>query len=166
MSTTDGVRTRTFSWEDPVAAAAAGAQLPGVELIAGIAAGTFPPPPLGRVLDFEIVEAEVGRALFALQPAEWMYNLTGVVHGGVVASLLDSCMGSAVHTTLAPGSRYTTADLQVRFLRAMSEQTGRVLAEGRVLHRGSRTATAEGRVFAEADESLIAHGTSGLVILS
>jgi uncharacterized protein (TIGR00369 family) len=70
-----------------------------------------------------------------------------------------------VHTTLAAGVAYTTADLQVRYIRAMSGTTGRVLAEGRVIHRGRRTATAEGRLFTESDETLIAHGTTGCVIL-
>jgi uncharacterized protein (TIGR00369 family) len=94
-----------------------------------------------------------------------MYNPIGSVHGGVAATLLDSCMGCAVHTTLPAGVAYTTADLQVRYIRAMGDATGRVLAEGRVVHRGRRTATAEGRLFVESDEMLIAHGTTGCVIL-
>ena len=83
--------------------------------------------------------------MFALEPAEWMYNPIGMVHGGIAATILDSCMGCAVHTTLAAGVGYTTTDLQVRYIRAMSDVTGRVLAEGRVVHAGRRTATAEGR---------------------
>jgi uncharacterized protein (TIGR00369 family) len=89
-----------------------------------------------------------------------------MVHGGIAATILDSCMGCAVHTTLAPGVGYTTTDLQVRYIRAMSEITGRVLAEGRVVHAGRRTATAEGRVFVESDGKLIAHGSTGCVIFS
>ena len=103
--------------------------------------------------------------MFAMEPAEWMYNPIGSVHGGIAATILDSCMGCAVHTTLEPGVAYTTTDLQVRYIRAMTEQTGRVLAEGRMIHRGKRTATAEGRLFVESDEQLIAHGTTGCVIL-
>jgi uncharacterized protein (TIGR00369 family) len=93
-----------------------------------------------------------------------MYNLIGSVHGGIAATLLDSCMGCAVHTTLPAGVGYTTTDLQVRYIRAMSADTGRVLAEGGVIHSGSRTATAEGRLFAEADGRLIAHASTGCVI--
>ena len=104
--------------------------------------------------------------MFALEPAEWMYNPIGMVHGGIAATILDSCMGCAVHTTLAAGVGYTTTDLQVRYVRAMRESTGRVLAEGRVVHEGRRTATAEGRLFAESDGSLIAHGSTGCVILA
>jgi uncharacterized protein (TIGR00369 family) len=100
-----------------------------------------------------------------MQPAEWMYNPLGSVHGGIAATILDSCMGCAVHSTLEPGVGFTTSDLQVRYVRAMSDTTGRVLAEGRVVHRGRRTATAEGRLFTQDDEALIAHATTGCVIL-
>jgi uncharacterized protein (TIGR00369 family) len=158
-------RSRTFTWEDPAAVAAKGLQLPGIEYIQGIAAGTIPAPPIARLLDFAIIEAEPGRAVFAMEPAEWMFNPIGSVHGGIAATLLDSCMGCAVHTTLEAGVGYTTGDLQVRYIRAMGATTGRVLAEGRVVHAGRRTATAEGRLFVESDEKLIAHATTGCVIL-
>jgi len=100
-----------------------------------------------------------------MRPAEWMYNPLGSVHGGVAATILDTCMACAVHTTLESGVSFTTADLQVRYIRAMSEATGAVLAEGRVVHSGRRTATAEGRLFTEHGETLIAHATTGCVIL-
>jgi len=158
-------RTRSFDWEDPAATAAAGLELAGLECMQAIVDGTLPPPPIARLLDFTIVEVQEGRAVFAMEPAEWMYNPIGSVHGGVAATILDSCMGCAVHTTLEAGVAYTTADLQVRYIRAMGDTTGRVLAEGRVVHRGRRTATAEGRLFVESDETLIAHGTTGCVIL-
>jgi uncharacterized protein (TIGR00369 family) len=158
-------RTRSFSWDDPAASAAIGLELAGLEYMRAIAAKTMPAPPVARLLGFELVEVELGRAVFALEPAEWMYNPIGSVHGGIAATLLDSCMGCAVHTTLEAGAGYATTDLQVRYIRAMSQATGRVLAEGRVVHGGKRTATAEGRLFAEAEETLIAHGTTGCTIL-
>jgi uncharacterized protein (TIGR00369 family) len=158
-------RARTFSWQEPDATVAVGMKMAGLEYMQAIAQGTLPPPPVARLLGFELVEAEPGRAVFAVEPAEWMYNPLGTVHGGIAATILDSCMGCAVHTTLDAGVGYTTADLQVRYIRAMSVATGRVLAEGRVLHGGRRTATAEGRLFAESDETLIAHATTGCVIL-
>ena len=157
-------RTRTFGWSDPVAAAARGRSLSGLELLRGIASGTLAPPPFAELLEFTLPTVEPGRAVFAVEPAEWMYNLIGSVHGGIVATLLDSCMGCAVHTTLPAGVGYTTTDLQVRYVRAMSADTGRVLAEGSVIHSGSRTATAEGRLSAEADGRLIAHASTGCVI--
>lgn len=159
-----GTRTRAFSWHDPAETAALGARLAGLDYIRAIGSGELPAPPIAELLGFEIVDAQEGRAVFALQPAEWMYNPIGMVHGGIAATILDSCMGCAVHTTLAAGVGYTTTDLQVRYIRAMSDVTGRVLAEGRVVHAGKRTATAEGRVFAESDEKLIAHGSTGCVI--
>jgi uncharacterized protein (TIGR00369 family) len=161
----DDTRSRTFRWHDPAATAAAGAALSGLDYVTAIAAGELPPPPVAELLGFQIVEAEPGRAVFAVQPAEWMYNPIGMVHGGIAATLLDSCMGCAVHTTLPAGVGYTTTDLQVRYIRAMGHATGRVLAEGRVVHCGRRTATAEGRLFVEADETLIAHATTGCAIL-
>jgi uncharacterized protein (TIGR00369 family) len=160
-----GQRERTFSWEDPTASAAAAIELAGLDAMRAIIAGTLPPPPIARLLGFTIVEAERGRAVFAMEPSEWMFNPIGSVHGGIAATLLDSCMGCAVHTTLEAGVGYTTGDLQVRYIRAMGATTGRVLAEGRVVHAGKRTATAEGRMFVEAEGALIAHGTTGCVIL-
>jgi uncharacterized protein (TIGR00369 family) len=165
MSTVERLRTRTFSWEDPAAAAAAAVELPGLQSMQAIVDGTLAPPPIARLLDFAIVEVQEGRAVFAMEPAEWMYNPIGSVHGGIAATILDSCMGCAVHTTLEAGVGYTTTDLQVRYIRAMGAATGRVLAEGRVIHRGKRTAAAEGRLFVESDETLLAHGTTGCVIL-
>jgi uncharacterized protein (TIGR00369 family) len=165
VSTVGQLRTRSFSWEDPAATAAAGLELAGLQCMQAIVDGTLPPPPIARLLDFTIVEVQESRAVFAMEPAEWMYNPIGSVHGGIAATILDSCMGCAVHTTLEAGVAYTTADLQVRYIRAMGNATGRVLAEGRVVHRGRRTATAEGRLFVESDETLIAHGTTGCMIL-
>ncbi len=118
------------------------------------------------MLGIELVEVERGRAVFALEPAEWMYNPIGSVHGGIAATILDSCMGCAVHTTLEAGVGYTT-DRPAGPLHPRDERTatGRVLAEGRVVHAGRRTATAEGRLFVESDETLIAHASTGCVIL-
>jgi uncharacterized protein (TIGR00369 family) len=159
-------RRRTIEWDDPSAALERGAGLAGIEMMRAIAEGALPRPPIARLLGMEIAEADPGRVVFSLRPAEWMYNPIGSVHGGIAATLLDSCMGCAVHTTLESGVGYTTTDLQVRYLRPMSADSGRVLAEGRVVHAGRRTATAEGRVFAEDDETvLFAHGSTGCVIL-
>jgi uncharacterized protein (TIGR00369 family) len=165
VSTVEQQRTRSFSWVDPAGVAEAGLKLSGMEYLEAIVEGSFPPPPISRLLGFTIVEVEPGRAMFAMEPAEWMYNPIGSVHGGIAATLLDSCMGCAVHTTLDAGVGYTTTDLQVRYIRAMGDTTGRVLAEGRVVHAGRRTATAEGRLIAESGEVLLAHGTTGCALL-
>ena len=153
MNAIEQLRTRSFSWEDPAGSRPPRPRVAGPRVMQAIIDGRLPPPPFARLLDFTILEVEDGRAVFAMEPAEWMYNPIGSVHGGIAATILDSCMGCAVHTTLAAGVGYTTTDLQVRYIRAMSDATGRVLAEGRVVHRGRRTATAEGRLFIESDES-------------
>jgi uncharacterized protein (TIGR00369 family) len=165
MNAVGQLRMRSFDWQDPAATAAAGMELSGLEFMRAIIDRALPPPPVARLMDFSIVEVDFGRALFAVQPSEWMYNPIGSVHGGVAATLLDSCMGCAVHSTLQAGVGYTTTDLQVRYIRPMSADTGRVLAEGRVVHGGRRTATAEGRLITEDGEMLLAHATTGCVIL-
>ena len=102
----------------------------GLEFMRAIADGSLPPPPVARMLGMSLVEVGEGSALFSFEPQEWMYNPIGSVHGGVAATLLDSCMGCAVHTTLPAGARYTTTDIQVRYLRPMRAGQGPVLAEG------------------------------------
>ena len=165
MSATSTDRSRTYSWTDPVALQRAGAGLGGLELMQRFASGELPPPPIIAMLEGEIVEAEHGRVVFALTPAEWMFNPIGSVHGGIAATILDSCMGCAVHTVLPAGAGYATADLHIRYLRAMTLDTGRVLAEGTVVHAGRRQATAESRLTAQESGKLIATGTTACALL-
>jgi uncharacterized protein (TIGR00369 family) len=162
----NGHRTRTFSWQDPLVTAVAGRERSGMELLGAVIDGELPPPPIAELLGMTLVEAQEGRAVFALEPAEWMYNPIGSVHGGIAATMLDSCMGCAVHTTLPAGVGYTTSDLQVRYSRGMTVHTGRVLAEGTVVHCGRRLATAEGRLTVEATGKLIAHATTACILIS
>src|SRR5690242_6561910 len=105
-------RLRTFEWTDPALLAAGAEGLSGLETMQAILDGTLPPPPFASALGISVTEIGRGRAVFAIEPAEWMYNPLGSVHGGVAATLLDSCMGCAVHTTLDAGVGYTTTDLQ------------------------------------------------------
>ena len=115
-------------------------------------------------MNFNIVEVGEGRAVFAVDPAEYHYNPIGVVHGGLAATLLDSAMGCAVHSTLPAGAGYTTLEIKVNFIRAMTADTGRVRCEAKVVHVGGRTATAEGRVVDEAGK-LYAHGSTTCLVL-
>lgn len=165
MNAVDQLRVRSFQWQDPAATAAAAMELSGLEFLRATVEGTLSPPPFAQLMDVSIVEADFGRAVFAVEPAEWMYNPIGSVHGGVAATLLDSCMGCAVHSTLEAGVGYTTSDLHVRYIRSMTADTGRVLAEGRVVHGGRRMATAEGRLVTDDGGTLLAHATTGCVIL-
>jgi acyl-coenzyme A thioesterase PaaI-like protein len=96
-------RTRAFTWSDPLEAARGLAGRSGLEAMQAVASGEVPPPPIAELLGMSIAEVAEGRAVFACDPAEWMYNPIGSVHGGIAATLLDSCMGCAVHTTLEPG---------------------------------------------------------------
>lgn len=137
--------------------------LSGLEFMQGIRAGRFPRAPIMAALKFELTEVEHGRAVFEGAPEFAFYNPIGSVHGGYAATLLDSCMGCAVHTTLPAGQAYTTLEFKINFVRAMSDQTGRVRAEGKVIHPGSRAATAEGKLY-DARGKLLAHASTTCMI--
>ena len=126
-------------------------------------AGEIPPPPIAVLLGFDLVEVEAGRVVFAAEPGDQHYNPIGMVHGGLAATLIDSATGCAVHTSLPAGTGYTTTDVQVRFVRPITRETGRILCEGRVVHLGRTLATAEAKV--TAGDRLLAHGTASLLIL-
>lgn len=157
-------RTLTISWEDPRTIAEAGRGLSGLEFLQKIVAGEIPRPPLASLMNFQLVELSEGRAVFAVEPKEYHYNPIGVVHGGLAATLLDSAMGCAVHSTLPVGAGYTTLEMKVNFVRAMTSETGRVRAEANVIHAGRRTATADGRVIDDAGK-LYAHATTTCLII-
>ena len=161
---TSAERTRTITWEDPVPTAMRGLEMSGLDYLRALMAGELPPPPIALTLGFLPVEVEEGRAVFAADPAEYHYNPIGLVHGGLAATLLDSATGCAVQTTLPAGVAYTTLELKTNFVRAITRDTGRVLCEAEVVHRGGTIATAEGRVRAEATGKLLAHGTSTCLI--
>ena len=165
MSTAESaLRSRTLEWSDPVATAAAGAEMAGMDYLRAVIAGELGRPPISVTMNMEIVELEDGRAVFAGEPGEEHYNPIGVVHGGYAATILDSALGCAVHTTLPAGVGYTSLGLEVKYLRPISRDTGRVLCEGTVVHRGRRQATAEARLTAEDTGKLLATGTSTLMI--
>ena len=148
---------------DPVETARNLQQLDGLTAMRAMIAGELPPPPIATLLGFELVEVAAGRVVFAALPGPEHYNPIGMVHGGLAATLIDSATGCAVHSTLPAGVGYTTTDLQVRYVRAITRDTGRILCEGTVVHRGRTIATAEARV--TAGDRLLAHGTAGMLIL-
>ena len=158
------VRERTFSWDDPVASARAGAGLSGAEFFAAIGEGKIPPPPVMRALDFDGVAFGEGRAAFRLTPREFHYNPLGTVHGGVFATLLDSACGCAVHTMLPADVFYTSLDLSVKFLRPVTVGTGSITAEGTVVHLGRRTALAEARITDAAGRVYVTATSSCLLL--
>jgi uncharacterized protein (TIGR00369 family) len=156
-------RTRTITWADPRALAETGRGLSGLEYLRKIVAGDLPRPPIGALMDFQLAELGEGRAVFTVEPAEYHYNPIGVVHGGLAATLLDSAMGCAVHSMLPAGAGYTTLEIKVNYIRAMTSETGRVRCEASIVHLGGRTATAEGRVL-DKEGKLYAHGTTTCII--
>ena len=121
-------------------------------------------PGIGKSLDFTLVEVEEGRAVFAGTPGAHAYNPIGMVHGGYAATLLDSACGCAAHAALRPGQRYTTLELKVAYHKAMTDKTGPVRAEGRVLSIGRRAAFAEARLI-DAAGTLYASATSTLLVM-
>ncbi|MBI5670278.1 MAG: PaaI family thioesterase [Chloroflexi bacterium] len=160
---TDVPRTRTITWDDPMTGALAAPTLSGLDYMQAMIAGKVPRPPIAVLLNFHLVEVAYGRSVFVGEPAEYHYNPIGTVHGGLIATLLDSALGCAVHTTLPVGLAYTTLELHVNFVRPLTKDTGAIRCEGAVLHRGSRLATAEAKVFDRAGK-LYGHGTTTCMI--
>jgi uncharacterized protein (TIGR00369 family) len=139
------------------------ATMSGLDLLQGIISGRLPAPPIAQLLGFDLAEVEKGRAVFEGVPALPHYNPLGSVHGGYAATLLDSCMACAVHSTSPNGVGYTTLEFKVSFIRALTVDTGRVRAEGKVISGGRRVATAEGRLV-DARGRLLAHATTTCLI--
>ena len=135
------------------------AGLTGAQVLEAMMAGSLPYPPIFEASDFLLVEVAVGRAVFQGRPQLRHYNPLGTVHGGWIATLLDSCVGCAVHTALPAGKAYTTVELKVNYVRAVSELVGLVRASGSVIHVGGRLATAEGRLVGP-DGKLYAHAST------
>ena len=142
-----------------VASPAQVAGLSGMEVFDGIFSGRLPPPPIGETLDFLPIEIEPGRAVFQGRPLLRHYNPLGGVHGGWIATLLDSCVGCAVHSTLPAGKGYTTAELKINYVRAVTAKVGLLRAVGSVIHVGGRMATADGRLIGP-DGKLYAHAST------
>jgi len=140
-------------------------EMTGYDLLKAMFDGELPPAPIALTLGFAPLELERGRVVFTGTPEERHYNPIGSVHGGYAATLLDSAMGCAVHSVLDAGVGYTTLDLQVRYVRPMTARTGKVRAEGTVVHAGRRQAVAEGRLVGAADGRLLAHGTTTCLIV-
>jgi uncharacterized protein (TIGR00369 family) len=135
----------------------------GLEFVQGLASGTLPLNTIARTLGYDVIEAENGRVVVSAEPGDNHLNPAGTVHGGLTATLLDSCMGLAVQTTLEAGVGQTTLEFKISLLRPITPETGEVRAEGIVLSRGRRVGTAEGRV-TDGKGRLLAHGTTTCLI--
>ena len=135
----------------------------GMEMFEAIFTGELPPSPIGDTLDFVPIRMTLGEAVFQGSPKRRHYNPLGTVHGGWFATLLDSAVGCAIHTTLPAGKAFTTLELKVNMVRALNDSVPLVRAEGKIIHAGRQVATAEGRIVGP-DGKLYAHATTTCLI--
>jgi len=138
-------------------------QMSGLAFVKGLADGTLPLNPMARTLGYDIVVADNGRVVVTAQPTADHLNPAGAVHGGLAATMLDSCMGLAIQSTLDKGVGSTTLEFKISFVRPITPETGLITAEGTVLNRGRRVGVADGRV-TDAKGRLLVHGTTTCLI--
>src|SRR5215469_686906 len=142
----DETRTRTFSWADPMPIAARLGRLSGLEMLRAMSLGELPTPPIMSTMGIERIEVAEGVVDLWMPVQEFHYNPLGTVHGGVLATLLDTGTGCAVHSVLPAGIGYTSLDLHTRFLRPATVETGVLHCRGTLLSRTRRSAVAEAKL--------------------
>ena len=140
-------------------------QMSGLEFVQGLVDGTLPLNTIAQTLGYDITEAANGRVVVSAVPTGAHLNPAGTVHGGFAATLLDSCMGLAIQSTLEKGVSQTTVEFKISLLRPITPETGPIQAEGIVLSRGRRVGTAEGRI-TDRDGRLLVHGTTTCLIFA
>jgi uncharacterized protein (TIGR00369 family) len=138
-------------------------EMTGLEFVQGLADGSLPLNTIAQTLGYDITEAEHGRVVVVAEPDDRLLNPAGTVHGGFSATLLDSCMGLAIQSTLEKGTGQTTLEFKISLVRPITPDTGTIKAEGTVLSRGRRVGTAEGRI-TDRNGRLLAHGTTTCLI--
>jgi uncharacterized protein (TIGR00369 family) len=138
-------------------------EMSGLEFVQGLVDGALPLNTIADTLGYDVAEVEHGRVVVTLEPNGAHLNPYGTIHGGLTATLLDSCMGLAVQSTLEKGVGQTTVEFKISLVRPITLDTGTIRAEGLVLSRGRRVGTAEGRV-TDANGRLLAHGTTTCLI--
>jgi uncharacterized protein (TIGR00369 family) len=131
----------------------------GLEVLQQVKKGLLPRAPMSEVIPFELMEMEFGKATLISTPTERFYNTMRIVHGGYAMTLLDTCMGLAIYTTLSSGIGYTSIETKVNFVKPITAETKLLRAVGHAVHTGTRTATAEGRLIDE-EGKLYGHGTT------
>src|SRR6516164_11636311 len=138
-------------------------EMSGLEFVRGLVAGSLPLNMIAQTLGYDVTDVENGRAVVTIEPSAAHLNPYGTVHGGLTATLLDSCMGLAVQSTLDKGFAQTTVEFKIALMRPITPETGPIKAEGIVLNCGRRVGTAEGRL-TDGKGRLLAHGTSTCLI--
>jgi uncharacterized protein (TIGR00369 family) len=157
-------QSRLVTWRDPITTQATAASMSGLSYWRAVADGHLPPPPIGDLLRMDLVDVRNGRITFSCTPDASMYNPLGMVHGGAVCTLLDTVTGSAMHTTLPEGVGYTSVEIKVNYLRAVTVASGPLTAVGTVIKAGSRIGFTEGKV-TDASGNLVATASSTLLVV-
>ena len=158
---TANVEARAFGTVSPEARK----EMTGLEFVQGLASRTLPLNTIAKTLGYDVAAAELGRVLVTITPTGDHLNPAGTVHGGLTATLLDTCMGLAVQSTLEKSEAQTTLEFKISLIRPITPETGNIWAEGIVINRGRRIGTAEGRL-TDANGRLLAHGTTTCLIFS
>ncbi len=157
-------REKTFTWSDPQIGAQAALKMNGLDYLKAMERGELPRPPIVEALDLGTIKVEEGRVSFEYIPAEFHYNPIGSVHGGVISTVLDSAMGCTLHSVVPQGTVYTTLELKVNFLRAITLQSGRLFCAGKIIHYGSKTALLEAQIV-DDEGKVYAHGVSTCLLM-
>ena len=157
-------RHKTITWYDPRAAAREGATMAGIDHLRALLDGKLPPPPIATHFDFAPISVEPGEVIFTCTPDESAYNPIGLVHGGLVCTLLDSVAGCAVQSTLPAGAGYTSIEIKVSYLRPVHGNTGELRARGWVTKPGRRVAFAEADVRDPAGKVLATASSTCLIM--
>ena len=138
-------------------------EVTGLQFVQGLVDGTLPLNTIARTLGYDVTEVANGRVVVTATPNDSHLNPSGTVHGGLAATLLDSCMGLAIWSTLDKGVGQTTLEFKIALVRPITPETGLIKAEGVVLNRGRRVGTAEGKITDDKGR-LLAHGTTTCLI--
>jgi uncharacterized protein (TIGR00369 family) len=156
-------KSREITWHDPAPTTSMGASMAGLDFMRAIMDGQVPTPSLHSLMQINMVSVEPGKVVFTCAPDESTYNLTGVVHGGVICALLDNAVGAAVRSTLPQGKGNTSVEIKVNYLKAVQQSSGLLTATGTVVKSGSRVAFTEGTV-TDVSGALVATASSTVLV--
>ena len=158
------LRSKSVTWNDPATLAAEAGVLPGREFLQAIIDGRLPPPPIANLTGARLVSVDDGEAVFRCAPDESTYNPIGMVHGGLLCTLLDSAAGCAVHTCLPAGAGYGTIEIKVSFLEPLHADVGEIEVHGHALRVGGRVAFAEAHA-RDTRGRLVGHATTSIAVI-
>ncbi len=164
-NTMENDRKRIHEWSNPLEMAEKVKTMSGFDFLNGILNGELPPAPIAETLGFHPLSLEEGKAVFEFEPREFHYNPIGSVHGGVITTVLDTVMGCSLQSALPQGVAYTTLELKVNFLKAVTISDGKMKSTGKIIHLGKTTALVEADLKDEAGK-VYAHGVSTCMIFN